>query len=204
MRFYRPLDHVLGTKSRIAVLRHLVRDNREQSGREIARAVGLSPKPLNQVLAQLADEKVLLRRNVGRVYLFQLNRDNLLVADLVVPLFEGEEKLLDRALADVFNGVPDILSAILYGSVSRGEEKPSSDVDLLVVTENGSDAVEDILLDRAMTFMRQYGNLLSFVVMSLAEFRQEYQARDDFLHEVLRTGRVVLGQLPLELVYDSG
>ncbi len=204
MRFYRPLDYVLGTKSRIAVLRHLARDSREQSGREIARAVGLSPKPLNQVLTQLADEGVLLRRNVGRVYLFQLNRDNLLVADLIIPLFEGEGNLLNRALAGVFDGVPNILSAILYGSVSRGEEKPSSDVDLLVVTENGSDAVEDILLDRAMTFMRQYSNFLSFIVMSLAEFRQEYQERDDFLHEVLRTGRVVLGQLPLELVYGSG
>jgi predicted nucleotidyltransferase len=186
------------------VLRHLVRDNREQSGREIARAVGLSPKPLNQVLAQLADEKVLLRRNVGRVYLFQLHRDNLLVADLVVPLFEGEEKLLDRALADVLDGVPNILSAVLYGSVSRGEEKPSSDLDLLVVTENGTETVKDILLDRTIMFMGRYGNFLSFIVMSSDEFRSDYQEGDDFLREVLRTGRVVLGQLPLELVYGSG
>ena len=203
MRFYRPLDHVLGTKSKVAVLRHLVQNDLEQSGREIARAVGLSPKPLNQVLAQLADEGVLLRRNIGRVHLFRLNRNNRLVAELVVPLFESEKEMLNQALTEALEGVPGILSAILYGSVSRREEKPYSDVDLLVVTEDGTKAAEEILEDRAMGFMRRYSNFLSFIVMPLAEFRQEYQERDDFLHEVLRTGRVVLGQLPLELVYGS-
>lgn len=203
MRFHRPLDYILGTKSRVAVLRHLVRDNREQSGREIARATGLSPKPLNQVLAQLADEKVLLRRNVGRVYLFQLNRDNLLVSDLVVPLFEREKNLLDRAISDVLQDVPGVISAILYGSVNRGEEEPSSDVDLLVVTKNETKTVEDILLDRTMMFMKRYSNLLSFIVMSMDKFRADYREGDSFLHEVLRTGRVVTGELPLELVYGS-
>lgn len=203
MRFYRPLDHILGTKSKVAVLRHLVQDDREQSGREIARAVGLSPKPLNQVLAQLADEGLLLRRNMGRVHLFRLNRDNLLVADLVVPLFEGEDKLLDRALTEVLEDVPGIISAVLYGSVSRGEEKPYSDVDLLVVTDDGTKAVEEILEDRNLAFMRQYGNFLSFVVMSSDEFRLNYREGDGFLREVLRTGRVIAGQSPWDVLHGT-
>jgi len=202
MRFHRPLDHVLGTKSKVAVLRHLVQNDLEQSGREIARAIGLSPKPLNEVLAQLTDEGLLLQRNIGRVYLFRLNRNNRLVAELVVPLFEGEKELLNRALTEVFENVPDILSVILYGSVSRGEEGPFSDIDLLVVTDDGAQA-EEILEERAVAFLRRYGNLLSFIVMSSDEFRQDYREGDDFLREVLSTGRVITGRSPWDVLHGT-
>ncbi len=202
MRFHRPLDHVLGTKSKVAVLRHLVQNDLEQSGREIARAIGLSPKPLNEVLAQLTDEGLLLQRNIGRVYLFRLNRNNRLVAELVVPLFEGEKELLNRALTEVFENVPDILSVILYGSVSRGEEGPFSDIDLLVVTDDGAQA-EEILEERAVAFLRRYGNLLSFIVMSSDEFRQDYREGDDFLREVLSTDRVITGRSPWDVLHGT-
>jgi len=174
----------------------------EQSGREIARAIGLSPKPLNEVLAQLTDEGLLLQRNIGRVYLFRLNRNNRLVAELVVPLFEGEKELLNRALTEVFENVPDILSVILYGSVSRGEEGPFSDIDLLVVTDDGAQA-EEILEERAVAFLRRYGNLLSFIVMSSDEFRQDYREGDDFLREVLSTDRVITGRSPWDVLHGT-
>jgi hypothetical protein len=45
--------------------------------------------------------------------------------------------------------------------------------------------------------------VLSFTVLSRAEFRNRYLERDEFVHEVARTGRVVAGQLSLELVYGS-
>ena len=202
MRFYRSLDHVLGTRLKVAILRTLTADSLELNGRQIALAVGASPKPLNQALAQLTSEGVLVQRNVGRTHLFRMNLESPLVTDFVVPLFRREATLLQDALREALAGVPGLCSAILYGSLARGEEGSFSDVDLLVVAVDEASA-QAVLEARAISFLDRYGNVLSFTVLSQAEFRNRYLERDEFVHEVARTGRVVAGQLPLETVYGS-
>ncbi len=200
MRFNKPLDHILGTKLKVAVLRYLAADGLELNGRQIALAIGASPKPLNQTLAQLTREGVLLQRNVGRTHLFRLNAQNPLVQDLIIPLFRQEARLLGEALQEAVRDVPGLLSAILYGSAARQEEDTFSDIDLLVIAEDKGEA-QAVLEERAVSFLQRYGNLLSFIVLSPAEFRQRYLAQDDFIREVTSTGRVIAGQLILELVY---
>jgi len=187
---------------KVAILRCLASDNLELNGRQIALAVGASPKPLNQALTQLTREGVLVQRNVGRTHLFRINLESPLAKDLIAPLFQQEATLLEDALQEALADVPGLRSAILYGSVVRGEEGSFSDVDLLVVAEDEAGA-QAVLEARAVSFLKSYGNVLSFTVLSRAEFCRRYLERDEFIHEVIRTGRVVAGQLPLELVYGS-
>ncbi len=203
MRFYKPLDYILGTKSRVVALRYLVQSGLELNGREIARAVGMSPKPLNQVLTRLADEGVLLMRSVGSTYLFRLNLGNVLVNELIAPLFQKEQNMLERALSEALEGVPGVFSAVLFGSAARREAGPDSDVDLLVVTNNG-DETQAVLEERATGFLERYGNLLSFLVMPSNECRERYRRDDDFLREAMADGRVVAGEFPSELlIHDA-
>ncbi len=203
MRFNHPLDRLLTTRSRVAVLRYLVLTGVELSGRQIARALGVSPKPLNEVLTGLADEGVLVRRTVGKTHLFRINRDNILVSELLLPLFEREHKMLSVALEEVFTGLEGrVRSAVLYGSVGRGEEGPDSDLDLLIVTEDA--AVPKILEDRAVDFLKRYGNILSPLVITLNELRHRYLEGDEFLREALAQGQVVFGESPLELLRGTG
>ncbi len=202
MRFDQPLDHLLGTRSKVAVLRYLTTHDLELSGREIARAVGLSPKPLNRVLTELAEEGVLQQRAVGRTYLYRINRRNYLVEDILRPLFQKEQSLLKQALQEATQGLPGFLSAILFGSVARGDEENHSDIDLLIVTEQ-VEATNQIVAERAVHFLDRYGRVLSPIVWSRQEFRQRFLSRDDFLQEVLNEGQVIAGLLPAELVYDA-
>lgn len=202
MRFTHPLEHVLGSKTKVAILRYLSLTGLELNGRQIARAIGISPPTVNRALAELVKEGVLIQRNVGRTYLYRLNGDNRLAAELIVPLFQKEKYLLKRALSEVLDGVPSILSAVLYGSLARGEEEPFSDVDLLIVTDDGVKA-RDVLEERAVNFLERYGNVLSLYILGLDEFKSLYQQRDEWLREILAEGRVVVGQPPLELVHGS-
>ncbi|HID64673.1 MAG TPA: winged helix-turn-helix transcriptional regulator [Anaerolineae bacterium] len=202
MRFTHPLEHVLGSKTKVAILRYLSLTGLELNGRQIARAINISPPTVNRALAELVKEGVLTQRNVGRTYLYRLNDDNRLAAELVIPLFQKERDLLKRALSEVLDDVPSILSAILYGSLVRGEEEPFSDVDLLIVADDGVRA-RDVLEERAVNFLERYGNVLSLYILSLDEFRSLYQQRDELLREILAEGRVVAGQSPLELVHGA-
>jgi len=152
----------------------------ELNGRQIARALGLSPKPLNRTLADLTAEGLLIQRNVGSAYLFRANLDNPLVSDILVPLFQKERNLLRDALDEVLDGLKErIFTAILYGSVSRGEDRPSSDVDLMIVTDQVEE-VEEVLEEQAVTFLERYGNILSAQVISPDELRRRYWDGDDF------------------------
>lgn len=200
MRFTHFLEHVLGNKTKVAILRYLSLTGLELNGRQIARAIDISPPTVNRALAELGKEGVLIQRNVGRAYLYRLNGDNWLAEELLIPLFQKERELLERALSEVLDDVPSILSAILYGSLARGEEEPFSDVDLLIVTDNGVKA-RDVLEERAINFLERYGNVLSLYILDLDEFRNLYQQRDELLREILAEGRVIAGQSPLELIH---
>lgn len=202
MRFTQPLDHVLRTQSRISVLRYLILNDVELNGRQIARAIGASPKPLNQVLAQLVEEGVLIRRNIGRVNLFRVNRSHPLVAEMLAPLFQAERTLLQRALIEILQGVDGIVSVVVYGSVGRQTEQPHSDIDVLVIAEDETTA-RAALEERAVSFLERYNNVLSPYVIGRDEFRQRYQAGDAFLREVLADGLLVTGCSPWELLHGA-
>src|SRR4030067_641045 len=44
-----------------------------------------------------------------------------------------EEAPVGPVVEEIRRGLPPVLSCVLFGSVARGEERPGSDVDLLVV-----------------------------------------------------------------------
>jgi len=204
MRFTRPLEYILGNKVKIAILRYLSLTGLELSGRQIARATAISTPTVNRALAELVKEGVLTQRSVGRTCLYRLNGDNRLATDLILPLFQKEKELLKRVLCQMLDGVPSILLAILYGSLARGEEEPFSDIDLLIVTENDDGiGVRDVLEERAVDFLKRYGNVLSFYILSLNEFRSLYHQKDELLREILAEGRIVTGQSPLELIHGA-
>ncbi len=94
------------------------------------------------------------------------------------------EEIRDRIVRSLD---PD--SIILFGSRSRGEESPGSDVDLLIVkdsTERPIDrriAVERLLVDRAVP--------LDIFVYTPDEMRRLFALGSPFIQEVVETGRVL-------------
>lgn len=66
---------------------------------------------------------------------------------------------------------PKVSSLVLFGSVARGTERPSSDIDLLVVVDKKEDkrGVTESILDLSVELASVLGNSLMPVVYSIQE-----------------------------------
>lgn len=196
MQFGRPLDELLGTRAKVTLLRALIRTRAELTGRELARQVGLDAKTCHAALQELAEQGVVELQRVGRAIIYRLNDKHALVQILLVPLFEREGALIEAYAKDLVSllGTPE--SLILFGSVARGEERPTSDVDLLFVT-GGATAARKAAegLDRAaVDLAARYGSVPQVLVYDRKAFQDLARKGDPFISEVLRTGRVIRGK----------
>jgi predicted nucleotidyltransferase len=203
MKYKNALDDILGQKSKLKILRYLVSSNQEASGRQIAAYVGMSPTVCHQALADLVDHGVVKFRNIGRTYLYSLNPDSYVVEQILTPLYEKEKTSLDALVKDVIKTVSDrAVSIILFGSIARGEEEPSSDIDILVIARTSQDKakIEDVLNEQALELISKYGNVLSPYVLTKRDFISKHKKNDRLIRNITGKGRVVYGKTVLEVL----
>ncbi len=81
---------------------------------------------------------------------------------------------------------------ILFGSFARGEEKPSSDVDLLIIKKTGKKRVKRI---HEVLMLVQSELPLEPLVYSPGEVKERLRLGDLFLRDVFEHGKVL---------YDKG
>lgn len=207
MRYRHPLDAILGQLSKVRVLRFLVTHEREQGGREIARHVGLSHPIVHRSLRDLAAHGLILSRWAGGTCLYRTNPDHWMVKELLGPLFAKEHGTLRALGAFLLKhlSTPDA-SLILFGSVGRGEERPDSDLDLLVVLPNRRqrNAVEAKIFEVVPEVTRIFGNRLAPVVLTRAEFRERFRRRERWIRTVLKDGQLIAGPPLTALVSRHG
>jgi predicted nucleotidyltransferase/biotin operon repressor len=181
MRFHDPLTDVLGSPIRVSLLRELVRAPPHGfSGRELAQVVGYSPSQVNQHLNSLRSQGIVQTQTTGRVHVWSLSQGHALV-EPIRRLFASEALLmasLTDDLRDSLNGLP-VERAILFGSVARGDESPTSDIDLFVEARTlaGKEAIAEALSRMSQAFALRYGNALSNLVLTRAEVRERLNPR---------------------------
>jgi predicted transcriptional regulator len=114
------------------VLVVLAGSTKPRSGRELARRAGRSNTGVQHVLDRLVEHGLVCRGQVGRTFLYELNRDHLLAP--TVEQMAGTRIELVRRLRDAI-GAWEVspLHASLFGSAARGDGDASSDIDLLIV-----------------------------------------------------------------------
>ncbi len=138
----------------------------------------------------------------GPAIAYRLNEDHWLVRTGLRPLFDAEAAFLAEVGGAVQKaaGVP-VRSAVLFGSVARGEASPESDIDLLCLTASApaSAEAERNLAEAAAGFRRQFGRRFSVMVLPAVEFARRYRRRDRLAREIVETGWVIAG-VPLSEV----
>jgi len=207
MRYYHLLDGILGQLSKVRVLRVLVSDAGERGGREIARSVSLSHPIVHRSLRELATHGLILSRRAGGALLYRANPDHWVVKELLGPLFSKERDALRALGAFLLERLhaPNA-SLILFGSVAREEERPDSDIDLLLVLPDGrrKHQLEADVLELAPEVSRVFGNRLAPVVLTRAEFRERFRRRERWVRAVLKEGQVIAGTPLSDLVSRDG
>ncbi len=197
----RPLNAVLGSQSKVALLRVLLRTGFPVSAREAARLAGLAHSGALRALDDLVQMGIVGRTEMPGQHLYEINTENLLVEHGLVALFEVER----GRVAEVFRWINGLLqpfladnrirSVVVYGSAARGDDTPTSDLDVLVVTRTEQDVavVHQHLVNASSELFHRFGLTLSPVVMSLDQLVRQADAGDNFVEEVVREGRQVAG-----------
>jgi predicted nucleotidyltransferase len=175
MRFHNEFDDLLGNRIRLRVLRLLARTRaRGLTGREMAKACGASSSQTIAALRDLEDSGLVIREIVGRAHVWRMAEDHAL-APILSSLFGAEADsitVLKKDIENVIRGLP-VRRAVLFGSVARGEERTTSDVDIFVVVRSRADKerVEDALSAASIRFAKKFGNPLSSLVMDERQLR---------------------------------
>lgn len=198
MLFQEPLNSILGQFSKVKILRFLIRSQAELNGTQIAKAVGLSHVKSNIALQELVAHGLITMRRVGRSCLYRLDQENIVIKKLLRPLFQKESHLSDELKKIIISELKPAypLSIVLFGSIVRGDARPNSDIDLLVVIpqdKNMAQAKREI--ERAgEKALKIFGNHLSPLVVKVDLFRKKYRRGEKLYVDVVKNGKPIYGK----------
>jgi DNA-binding transcriptional ArsR family regulator len=120
---------------------------------DLARHIGVSPSSLQRELASLVDAEILRRRVDGNRVYYRAEADNPIFGDLRGLLLRTAG--LKDVLADCLAGPRSRIDvAFVCGSVARGDERASSDVDLMVIGGVGLSGLAPALKDAEARLLR--------------------------------------------------
>jgi len=147
---------------------------------ELARRQETTASSLQRELAALTEAEILLRRQDGNRVYYRANPDCPLLPELhgLIAKTTGLVGVLREALRPVEKR---IRVACVYGSMARGEQDASSDVDLLVVGRVGLKDLVPCISKAADRLARP----VNPSVYSQAEFARKVAARNRFLRNVI-------------------
>jgi uncharacterized protein len=149
--------------------------------REIARRAGTGIGATQRELEQLTQAGLIHRVRKAHQSYYQANRKNAIFSELksILAKTSGIRDILLEGLTALQN---QIKLAFVYGSIARGEETASSDVDLMVVGEvSFSDVVSALGKVEA-----KLGREINPAVYGPREFREKLTANNQFLSTVAK------------------
>jgi len=177
--------------------------------RKLARLSKTGRTTISDEFPKLVKHGILNQRVEGREVYYRLNLDNTRTRKLC-ELFETEKRekfytqnrrlswSLQEFTKRIFDFLPEIQSAILFGSAVRGELTKTSDVDLLVLVPNLEQGPFNELMksvDKLAADIRGvYGYALSAVTMTVKDFEAGFREKKRIAQDVVREDIVLFGE----------
>jgi len=202
MKITKPLDNILNTEVKIKILRFLCRTGAEWNGRQIAKEIGVTPKAAHTALNTLNREKVLFLRNMGKTHVYSLNEDNFLVSKLLKPLFLKEDNILGDIIKVIKRKISAskskrvIISVAIFGSISKRQDHPSSDIDITVIVKNAKakTITERLFEEIGLKISKAFGNIISPYINTKAGFKAKYKKGLPVIKNILKSHTLIYGE----------
>ena len=171
MKLHGYLEQLLGSRVSVGVLRTLVRHRGKVfTIRSLAREAGVSHPRVSETVRDLEDLGIVQVQPVGRSNMVVLNEKSHIVKKIIRPMFEAEEQTLDQMIMVLKKHLgTDEISSAVFGSVSRGQEKEGSDIDLVLVSDDYDGAIA-AASDAGEEIFAKFHGRVSPIVFSKSEF----------------------------------
>ncbi len=195
MQFHDCLEQVLGSKAAIRVLRTMVRyPAKIFTKRGLARTANVSVNEAALTIRDLEDLGIVTVQPVGRSHQLSLNRKNYILNKVIEPVFKTEEDALEELLKVLKKNLDRkkvIVSAALFGSVAKGKEKPDSDVDILVIS-NDFDAASQIISNALVEVAEVFHAQLAPMTLSQKELQSKKES--DLIRSIVADHVMICGK----------
>jgi uncharacterized protein len=181
------LTKLFGSEARVKILTlFMLNAGSEYYLREIAQKTGLALRSVQRAVNDLSNLGILDREQRGNSVYFRLNSENPILPDLKAIFLKtvGLGDVLRAALADT----PGIEVAFIYGSVAKGEETPTSDIDLALIGKIPSKKLTKILTALEERISRE----VNATVFTQEEWRKRIASGDHFATTLLREPKLML------------
>ena len=172
MKYYKFINNIFGSKVKIDLLRTLYRfGNKKWTIRELAKFSNKDHSAINYAIKELEDHSIIYLERHGRSTLITLNQNSILTK-LLEQSFIFESNALNELIKDIKKILnKKVISCILFGSVARKEERPDSDVDLLVITNNKK-LIKNLIYEKQKYFIEKYGNVIQVQMYTRKQFNK--------------------------------
>lgn len=168
-------------KARAEILRLLFSDpGRSLHLRELARLSGLAVGTIQREVAHLRETGLVRQQRDGNRLYFSANVENPILSELrgIVLKTTG----LRGQIEDALQGLEGIKLAFVYGSFAKGEARPASDVDLMVIGEIGLRK----LAPRLRGVVETMGREINPHVIGEATYREKLADGDAYITHVIK------------------
>ena len=180
-------------KLELKIVDFLAMEGREFTINEIANQIGDHYSFVHRIISRLAKGSVVNKRKAGNAYLCSLNFSEKTLTMLKLAELEKKDELyaknmqLKLILDDFLKPLKNkIVSAVLFGSYSRGTQNKESDIDILLIAKN------KIKIDKAVKeIYAKYGKELSVIIMRETEFKK--QLEKPIIKEIIKSHHIVHG-----------
>jgi len=199
MKLHKYLEQVLGNKIAISTLRVLVHyKGRIFTIRGLAQDAGASHPEVSATVAELEKFGIVQVQPVGRAHQISLNEKSYVLNEIIEPILQAEEKTLAKVISILKShlNTKKIISSVIFGSVSGGEEKDDSDIDVLVISDDfdhATEAIANASEDVALGFHTK----VSPIIFTKKKFLSK--KKDDLIHSIL-SNHIHLTGLELEKI----
>jgi predicted nucleotidyltransferase len=196
-----PFDVVLGSPGMVRVLRALVRHGGQLPISRLVRDTELSLPGTIKVLGHLETLGVINMAGNGRSRLYQAVSTHPLI-DMLDILFRSEAGYRERVLAALKNAGRGLgLTALwLFGSAARFEDRPGSDLDIMIVYADADPASHEQIADTFRERLAEEPDLAGLKPSVIAFTMDDLKALIDTRHSVWltaeRDAKVLFGESP--------
>ncbi len=173
MLLHRYLEEVLGNKVGITLLRTMINyQGKIFTVRGLAEEAKVTPNEAALTIHDLERLGIIKIQPIGRAYQLELNKKSYILNKIIEPIIESEKNTLVELLAILKKHLDSkkIITAVIFGSVVKGQEKIDSDMDLLVVSNDRDHVIAQISKAIEQIFSIFHGSI-SPIVFTEKEFK---------------------------------
>jgi len=198
------IETILGKKNNIKVLRHLIKHSNWQFNiTELSKDLNVNKGVLSRLIEELEKENIIKTNKKGKIKLFSINKENLFIQKVIIPLFKKEStfyyEILDKLVKKIKG---DVISIIAYGSLVSGKIKLTSDIDILIINKRNKEDIGK----KTNEFKKDLLNkdlLLNIDLINISELKNIYKTKEPFIKSVLKNHKVLFGKSLGEILHEK-